>query len=398
MNVQYLYTSWEENPEERIERSKHRSTLFPSLSSPTCSGAEIDGALKPEQDSAFIESSDEFQKKEPSPPSTEAMVVEDSANRDTPISQSSSVVEKSTQTEVRTELNRNKRVPSNSQPAPMFRHGYRSNASRKPFVPFIPRLAAARAHTQKYLPETRPSLKSSSATKAKETKSLKSVKTMNEPENTVSPSSKSEAKSASVPVELDVSKASNKQTTQESLLPPDRESSDQLQSESLKSVKTNEPENTVSPSSKSEAKSASVPVELDVSKASNKQTTQESLLPPDRESSDQLQSESLKSAKTNEPENTVSPSSKSEAKSASVPVELHVSKASNKQTTQESLLPPDRESSDQLQSEKQRELTSEEQYGRSKYSLEELVTIQDRVRASLQRQGVVSSSPWKLLA
>ena len=286
VNVKHLYTSWEENPEERIERSKHRNELFPSFSSPT--GAcieEIDGALKPEQDSAFTESSDESQKiptipKESVAESTEAIALpneEVPSNPGTPTSQpNSSAVEKSTQTETSTKMNKNERVLPNPPPAPVFRPRNRFNS--RPFVPFIPRLAAARAaYTHRYAPDVRPAPRFSSATKVKVVKSPKSGKPMNE-------------------------------------------------------------------------------------QAPTNATT----LP----------------------------------KPTSVPVESHVSK--NKQTTQERSLSQDRELSSPPESKKQGDLTAEGQlqtanYGRSKYSLEELVSIQERVRASLQRQGVVSLSAWKLL-
>ena len=280
MNVKHLYTSWEENPAERIERSKHRSALFPSLSSPTRTGGEIDGTLKPEQDSAFTESSDESQKipeipKESAADSTEAIAIpkeEDPSNHTIPVPQPNGIaVEKSTQTEANAELNKTERLSSNPPPPPAFKP--RSRFSGRPFVPFIPRFAAARAaYAQRYSTDVRPAPRFSSATKAKVVKSPKSLKQMYE------------------------------------------------------QVSTN---------------------------------------------------------------STPAPS----AKTASIPADSIVS--NDKQTTQERSLSQDRETSSLPESKKQGDFTAEGQTascGRSKYSLEELVAIQERVRASLQRQGVVSLS------
>ena len=67
MNVRHLYTAWEKNPEEMIERSK-LCTSFPPISqghvSESTSGSQesiCNNATKPEYDSAFVESPDEVQ-------------------------------------------------------------------------------------------------------------------------------------------------------------------------------------------------------------------------------------------------------------------------------------------------------------------------------------------------
>ena len=67
MNVRHLYTAWEKNPEEMIERSK-LCTSFPPISqghvSESTSGSQesiCNNATKVEYDSAFVESPDEVQ-------------------------------------------------------------------------------------------------------------------------------------------------------------------------------------------------------------------------------------------------------------------------------------------------------------------------------------------------
>ena len=56
MNIKHVYTSWEQNPAEVIERSKYRSQLFPSLSE-SCMSPDFSnsGEIKHELDSTFME-------------------------------------------------------------------------------------------------------------------------------------------------------------------------------------------------------------------------------------------------------------------------------------------------------------------------------------------------------